>query len=165
MHAFIAATEIFYFGYDESQVGKGLSYQSNPAAFNKAISWSQSSGSSFMDFWDHGTNLNYYLNYTYPLAFTGWGSTSDQILVENGDVIRVHMITGNASGSRFGFFVVNDTDKKYTESDVIDSFELDLGEKLNLTLYWTSTTADYSTGYERMANQPLLHCSAGRRPP
>ena len=71
------------------------------------------------------------------------------------------MITGNASGSRFGFFVVNDTDKKYTTSDTIDFYEVDQGEKLNLTLYWTSTTGDYSTGYERMANKELYWIEEG----
>ena len=161
MHAFIVATELYYYGYDQGQVGKGLSYKASPEAFKQAISWSQGAGSSFMDFWDFGTNLNYYLNYVYPLGYPGWGSTSDQILVKNGDVISIHMITGNASGSRFGFFVVNDTDKKYTTSDTIDFYEVDQGEKLNLTLYWTSTTGDYSTGYERMANKELYWIEEG----
>ena len=161
MHAFIVATELYYFGYSPAQVGKGLSYEANPTAFNKAISWSQAAGSSFMDFWDHGTNLNYYINYEYPLAYDGWGSTSDQIEIRDGDVISMHMITGNASGSRFGFFVANDADKKYTSGDVIDSMEVNQGDKLTLTLYWTSTTADYSTGYERMANQKLYWVEAG----
>ena len=161
MHAFIVATELYYYGYDQGQVGKGLSYKASPEAFKQAISWSQGAGSSFMDFWDFGTNLNYYLNHVYPLGYPGWGSTSDQILVKNGDVISIHMITGNASGSRFGFFVVNDTDKKYTTSDTIDLYEVDQGEKLNLTLYWTSTTGDYSTGYERMANKELYWIEEG----
>lgn len=156
MHAFIVATELYYFGYSQAQVGQGLAYQANPTAFAKAISWSQGAGSSFMDFWDFGTNLNYYLNYVYPLGYPGWGSTSDQILIENGD----DMITGNAGGSRFGFFVVNDTDKKYITADTIDTFEVDQGELLNLTLYWTSTTGDYSTGYERMGNKELYWISA-----
>lgn len=160
MHAFIVATELYYFGYSPAQVGKGRSYEANPTAFNKAISWSQAAGSSFMDFWDHGTNLNYYVNYEYPLAYDGWGSTSDQIEIRDGDVLSVHMITGNASGSRFGFFVVNDTDKKYTSADTTDSFAVDQGESVNLTLYWTSTTANYATGYEKMANKELYWISA-----
>ena len=109
---------------------------------------------------ENGNLRGIYLNYVYPLGYPGWGSTSDQILIENGDVISVHMITGNASGSRFGFFVVNDTDKKYTTADTIDTFEVDQGELLNLTLYWTSTTGDYSTGYERMGNKELYWISA-----
>ena len=161
MHAFIAVTEIFYFGMDEDAVGKGLSYSEDPEVFEEAISWSQGAGSSFMDFWAFGTNLNYYLNYVYPLGYPGWGSTSDQILIEDGDVISVHMITGNASGSRFGFFVANDTDKKFTEDDVVDSYEVDQGEKVELTLYWTATTGDYSTGYETIANKELYWIDEG----
>ncbi|MBR2310458.1 MAG: dockerin type I repeat-containing protein [Oscillospiraceae bacterium] len=161
MHAFIVATELYYYGYDQAEVGQGRSYKADPDAFEDAISWSQGAGSSFMNFWDFGTNLNYYLNYVYPLGYPGWGSTSDQILIQDGDVLSIHMITGNASGSRFGFFVVNDTDKKYTTSDVIDTYEVDQGEKLNLTLYWTSTTADYSTGYERIAGKELYWIEAG----
>ena len=155
MHALIVATEVYYFEYDQSQVGKGTSYKNDPAAFEQAISWTQNAGSSFMDFWDHGTNLNYYLNYEYPLGYPGWGSTSDQIMIEDGDVLSVHMITGNASGSRFGFFAVNDTDKKYTAADQVDSAEVDQGEKIELTLYWTATTGNYSTGYEQIADREL----------
>ena len=44
MHAFIVAIELYYYGYDQDQVGQGLSYKANPAAFNKAISWSQGAG-------------------------------------------------------------------------------------------------------------------------
>lgn len=155
MHALIVATELYYFEYDQAQVGTGASYKKDPAAFEAAISWTQDAGSSFMDFWDHGTNLNYYLNYEYPLGYPGWGSTSDQILIEDGDVLSVHMITGNASGSRFGFFAVNDTDKQYTAADQIDSAEVDQGEKIELTLYWTATTGNYSTGYELIADREL----------
>ena len=156
MHAFIVATELYYFNYGQDQVGKGLSYnKENPAIFENAISWTQGVGSSFMDMWDHGTNLNYYVNYEYPLAYPKWGSTSDQILIEDGDVISIHMITGNASGSRFGFFVVNDTDKKFTSDDIVDTYEVDQGEKVNLTLYWTSAKPDYTTGYEQMGGKEL----------
>ena len=151
MHALIVATELYYFEYDQAQVGTGASYRKDPAAFEAAISWTQDAGSSFMNFWDHGTNLNYYLNYEYPLGYPGWGATSDQILIETGDVISVHMITGNASGSRFGFF----TDSSNTTGDVKDYAELDQGEKVELTLYWTNTAGNYDTGYDTVADREL----------
>ena len=160
MHALIVATEIYYLEYDPAQAGKGLSYAKDPAAFNAAVSWTQNAGSSFMDFWDHGTNLNYYLNYEYPLGYPGWGATSDQILIETGDVLSVHMITGNASGSRFGFFAVNDTDKQYTAADQIDSAEVDQGEKIELTLYWTASSPDFSTAYELMPGKEVYWIEA-----
>ena len=34
-------------------------------------------------------NLNYYLNYEYPLASAGWGSTCDQILLREGDIVTL----------------------------------------------------------------------------
>lgn len=151
MHALIVATELYYFEYDQDQVGKGTSYKNDPAAFEAAISWTQNAGSSFMDFWNHGTNLNYYLNYEYPLGYPGWGSTSDQILIETGDVISVHMITGAASGSRFGFFTASSN----TSGGVMDYAELDQGEKIELTLYWTNTAGNYDTGYDTVAGREL----------
>ena len=151
MHALIVATELYYFEYDQAQVGKGTPYKNDPATFEAAISWTQNAGSSFMDFWDHGTNLNYYLNYEYPLGYPGWGSTSDQILIKDGDVLSVHMITGNASGSRFGFF----SDSSNTSGGVKDYAELDQGEKVELTLYWTNTAGNYDTGYDTVAGREL----------
>ena len=178
MHAFIVATEVFYLGYKMEDAGKGDSHKvllkdangnqilkddgTPKSLFDDAVSWSQGAGSSFMDFWDHGTNLNYYLNYEYPLAYTGWGSTSDQIRIKKGDVISVHMITGDASGSRFGFFVANDQDGQYTyEEDIVDTIQVEQGKKINLTLYWTATTGNYATKYERVKNKEVYWVKQG----
>lgn len=156
MHAFIVATERFYLGYSQDQVGTGASYKKNPDAFKKAISWSQDAGSSFMDFWDHGTNLNYYLNYAYPLAYAGWGSTSDQEVIKNGDVISVHLITGVGSGSNFGFFTANDTNNKYNPgTDVVNEITVDQGQKVKLTYFWTATSGNYTTSYKLQKNKQL----------
>lgn len=161
MHAFIVATERFYLGYSQDQVGTGASYKKNPDAFKKAISWSQDAGSSFMDFWDHGTNLNYYVNYAYPLAYAGWGSTSDQEVMKNGDVISVHLITGQGSGSNFGFFTANDTNNKYNHgTDVVNEITVDQGEKVNLTYYWTATSGNYTTSYKVQKNKQLYWINA-----
>lgn len=161
MHAFIVATERFYLGYSQDQVGTGASYKKNPDAFKKAISWSQDAGSSFMDFWDHGTNLNYYVNYAYPLAYPGWGSTSDQEVIKNGDVISVHLITGVGSGSNFGFFTANDTNNKYNPgTDVVNEITVDQGEKVKLTYFWTATSGNYNTSYKLQKNKQLYWINA-----
>lgn len=161
MHAYIVATEIFQLKLSENKIGTGESYKSDPGRFSSEnaknlISWTQGPGSSFMDFWDHGTNMNYYQNYTYPLGVPGWGSTSDQILIENGDEITLHLITGTGSGSRFGVFTVNDADGQFQQSDPRDTIEVDQGEQVTLTLYWTNTTADYSTAFEKMPNKNVF---------
>ena len=156
MHAFIAATERFYLGYSQDQVGTGASYRKNPEYFRSVISWSQDAGSSFMDFWDHGTNLNYYVNYAYPLAYAGWGSTSDQIKLSSGDIVSVHLITGQGSGSNFGFFTANDTNSKYNHgADTVNGITVDQGEKVKLTYYWTNTSGSYDTKYVIKGNQQL----------
>ena len=105
MHAFIYATEVFYCGIDPEKAGKGELAEN----LSEYISWSGGVGSSFMSFWDHGYNLNYYLNYAYPLGAPGWGSTSDQQALEDGDVITMHLIEDwSVWGSSFGLFAAND---------------------------------------------------------
>lgn len=170
MHAFIVATELFRLGYDETEVGQAKHRWdggSNQNAFNDTdrektmVSWSQDVGSSFMNFWTHGTNLNYYLNYIYPLAFSGWGSTSDQIKIKDGDDISVHLITGAGSGSRFGVFTVNDRDKKFEQTDIRDEYTVQQGQKVNLTLYWSGTGKKYSTVYDLVPNAELYWIEEG----
>lgn len=163
MHAFIVATELYYLNMSPANVGKGSDLSTfNQAKFDQAISWSQGPGSSFMDFWDHGTNLNYYLNYKYPLGYAGWGSTSDQILIKDNDTISIHMIMGGASGSNYGFFTINDSNGKYTvnnknvASDATDHLEVIAGEQFTLTYYWTVTTGNYETNYTTKPNEELL---------
>ena len=166
MHAYIVATEIYRLGYGAEKVGTGESYRADPTRFSSAnpdaaVSWTQGPGSSFMDFWEHGTNMNYYQNYVYPLGAPGWGSTSDQILIEDGDDITLHLITGQGSGSRFGVFTVNDADGKFQQTDIRDEITVDQGQKVKLTLYWTNTTGNYQTRYEKMANKKLVWAPYG----
>ena len=167
LHAFIYATEVHYLGLDENLAGTGVTYQDG--RFAKSISWSGGVGSIFMKLWDQGTNLNYYVNYEYPLGVPGWGSTSDQILLHDGDVISAHMITsgetdqdGNgvvgsgASGSAFGAFVVNDSDTTFNYgTDTMHYYEASQGEKVNLSLYTSVPTSTYDTVYSRLANEQL----------
>lgn len=157
MHAFIVATERFRMGYSQEEVGKALHrtvYTDYINAFNTLdqsqtkVSWSQDVGSSFMNFWTHGTNLNYYVNYVYPLGAPSWGSTSDQILLEDGDDLSIHLITGTGSGSRFGVFTVNDQYKEFSQNTARDEYAVQQGQKVNLTLYWTGNGPQYSTVYD-----------------
>lgn len=167
LHAFIYATEVHYLGLDENLAGTGVTYQDG--RFAKSISWTGGVGSIFMKLWDQGTNLNYYVNYEYPLGVPGWGSTSDQILLHDGDVISAHMITsgetdqdGNgvvgsgASGSAFGALVVNDSDTTFNYgTDTMHYYEAAQGEKVNLSLYTSVPTSTYDTVYSRLANEQL----------
>ena len=147
MHVFLYATELFYCGLDAEQAGTGLLYSNGD--MDDYISWSGGVGSTFMDLWDHGTNLNYYINYTYPLGRAGWGSTSDQQALKDGDIISVHLIEDDTVyGSKFGFFVANDTDGVYSAGDVVDKATVQQGESLSLSLYYSAANyTDYTTNY------------------
>ena len=132
MHVFIYATEVFQFGEDEADAGKGL----HADDLDEWVSWSQGAGSSFMSFWDHSTNLNYFLDYEYPLGHEGWGSTSDQQALHDGSHISLHRITGDAMGSFYAFM--------QTDDGVRDFGTVTKGDTLDLTLM--RTVANMFTG-------------------
>lgn len=162
MHAFIVATELYRLNIPPQNVGKGYSdvrcFTSGDA--NSVVSWTQGPGSSFMKFWNNDTNLNYYQNYEYPLGAPGWGSTSDQILIKDGDDISIHLIEGAGSGSRFGIFTVNDKNTQFNQKTKRDEAEIYQNQKMELTLYWTNTSGDYRTLYEKIPNQKLVWANA-----
>ena len=43
--------------------------------------------------WNHDLNLLYYVNYQFPIASEGYGSTADQILLWEGDVVSMSLYT------------------------------------------------------------------------
>ena len=152
MHAFIYITEIYYLGIDPEDAGTGFSDtvdtdEDGISDFDEAVNWSQGVGSSFMNLWGLGSNLNYHLNYAYPTAYPKWGSTSDQQPLKDGDVLSIHLITGSASGSAFGFFTVNDGDGIYDGTEQKDSASVEQGGQLRLSLYWGAQGKDYTTDF------------------
>ncbi|MBR6656706.1 MAG: hypothetical protein IKL18_00840 [Oscillospiraceae bacterium] len=126
MHIFIYATEKYMLGVKDEYLGKG---KYNDELF-EYISWSQGAGSSFMSFWNGSTNLNYYLDYMYPLGRPGHGSTSDQQALHDGSKIDIHLIADKyAKGSGYSFFK--------TEDGTFDMAETTEGESITLTLQKT----------------------------
>ena len=144
MHVFIYATEVLYLQYDKENAGKGLSYKSGDLA--EAISWTGNAGSTFMKLWNHGTNLNYYVDWAYPLGAHKWGSTSDQIALYGGEDISAHMIEkSSATGSNYAFFTV---DGSYKVSSQSDEVIVKQGERITLTAAqtqdnWESSITEY----------------------
>ncbi|MBO5355885.1 MAG: hypothetical protein J6B09_07465, partial [Clostridia bacterium] len=63
-------------------------------------------------------NLNYYLNGQYPLSGEGWGATSDQIVLEPGDVISLAGFTSwdfyQDSGYGFHYFADGEDNMTHT---------------------------------------------------
>ena len=155
MHVFIYATEVLYLGYPESDAGMGLSYKENN--FQNVISWTGGVGSSFMNLWDHGTNLNYYIDWGYPLGAPGWGSTSDQQALYGGEDISIHMIeSGSATGSNFAFFTEDGT---YQAGSQVDMVTVTRGESVTLTAAESQSDWDhYTTENRAYGNHQVLWC-------
>ena len=166
MHAFIYFTEVYYLGYDIEDAGTGYSNTvdtdgDGKSDFEEAVSWTQGVGSTFMNLWGLGSNLNYHINYEYPIAYQGWGSTSDQQALKDGDLLIVHMITGAANGSAFGLFVVNDANGKYDRTDIKDVYTVKQGETFELTHYLADQGENYTTSFKIGANKELYWVEEG----
>lgn len=144
LHLYLYAMEVHYCGLDESEAGKGYLKDAGLLG-SDALMISGSSGSLYMNrFWGHDENLTYYVNYEYPLASGGWGSTSDQILLEDGDIVSVSMYSSWSMfiDSGYGYHHLGtEDDKQMTETTVSVGTE-----SLELTLYracvddWASCT-------------------------
>lgn len=148
MHVFIYATEKYMLDLPENELGKGLH---NDDLF-KYVSWSQGAGSSYMEFWNGSKNLNYYLNYEYPLGRDGWGSTSDQQALSDGAKIDIHLIKSEtASGSQYMLF----------EADgVKDYYEIDSGKSVTLTLKQTNSSFNGSSAPIIVPGRDVYYISA-----
>lgn len=137
LHMLIYATEVSKLGIPVEQAGKGLMYSSGEMADHFQISSSQGVGSIFITkFWDNTSNMNYYLNYHYPEAKPGLGSTADQIALKDGDHISMHSISSSAFyGSAFGYFDADGEQHLVT---------VDRGDEVTMTLKYA--VSDYNTG-------------------
>lgn len=130
LHLIIYATEVLYFGLGDDEAGQGFLKDEGYLDDKKTLNITGSPGSLYMEhLWGLDQNLNYYLNYEYPLASTGWGSTADQILLHNGDVVTLaHYSDWNFfsdSGAGFNYL----TDENGSRTRVV----ADRGEKDSIT--------------------------------
>lgn len=98
LHLYIYALEVYYCGVPEEDAGQGYLYEEGLIG-TEVLYISGSVGSSFLvQFWGGDCNLNYYVNYVYPLASGGWGATADQILLREGDIVTLGNFTN------YGFY-------------------------------------------------------------
>ena len=109
MHLFIYMLERYYLGLPENQCGTGVSdlvgHKGEQSVTNmfgntayadtrRALEYTGGATSTYMkQVWGHDENLMYYRNHVYPLQNAGWGSTSDYILLSDGDTIDMAMFT------------------------------------------------------------------------
>lgn len=130
LHLIIYATEVLYFGLGDDEAGQGFLKDERYLDDRETLNITGSPGSLYMEhLWGLDQNLNYYLNYEYPLASTGWGSTADQILLHDGDVVTLaHYSDWNFysdSGAGFNYL----TDENGSRTRVV----ADRGEKDSIT--------------------------------
>ena len=150
-HLFIYATEVYYLGIDPADAGKG--YLKDNGLGSSIFNVTGSTGSTFLqEIWNYDLNLNYYLNYEYPLAGPGWGSTSDQILLRDGDIVTLGHF------SDWSFF--NDTTSifNYIVADKTDPVQ---GDKIKLELYHAGNGmgGDYTTAHTLIDYSPSVYCT------
>lgn len=140
LHAMIYATEVYCYDVAEAEAGKGYLKTNvwDKKDENSMFDISGDAGSSYItDFWGFGTNMNYYLNYEYPLGRPGWGATCDQILLKEQDIIsiRYNPYTGTDDGTFYHFGESGDF-----------SYTVPKGSSLTLKLYETvGNSSTYET--------------------
>ena len=151
LHLFLYATEVYYLGIDPADAGKG--YLADNGMGTDIFNYSGSTGSIFLqNIWNYDLNLNYYLNYKYPLASAGWGSTCDQILLRDGDIVTLGHF------SDWSFF--NDTTSifNYIVADKTDPVQ---GDKIKLELYHAGAdmNGSYNTAHTLIDYSPSVYCT------
>ena len=152
LHLFIYATEVYYLGIDPADAGKGY-LADNGIMGTDTFNYTGSTGSIFLqNIWNYDLNLNYYLNYEYPLASAGWGSTCDQILLRDGDIVTLGHF------SDWSFF--NDTTSifNYIVADKTDPVQ---GDKIKLELYHAGADmyGSYNTAHTLIDYSPSVYCT------
>ncbi|MBQ2861296.1 MAG: dockerin type I repeat-containing protein [Oscillospiraceae bacterium] len=152
LHALIYATEIYYCGIDAEDAGKGYLKDMELIGTN-VFSPEGSTGSMYIRlFWGMDENFNYYHNYKYPLASEGWGSTADQILLHDGDIVTLGHFSNwsfhQDSKSVFNFI-------KAGEKTVFA--EVEQNKTLDLTAYLAGKGGNYTTSHTPRTEQPGVY--------
>jgi len=126
LHLYIYLLERYYMGLPEEQCCLGSSgvlqyakeqeilYMTGDPAYSSggksALTTSGGATSIYMtNFWGHDENLMYFRNHCYPYMAPGWGSTSDYILLSDGDSWDVGMFSDWAF-NKTGYFASFDQD-------------------------------------------------------
>lgn len=130
LHLYLYLLERYFIGLPEEQCCKGayprdalasfklgedVCYMDETPAYTAdsfaALTITGSPTSLYMaNFWGHDENLMYYRNHCYPYMSPGWGSTSDYIVLSDGDTWDVAMFTNWSFYSSGGAFTCFDKD-------------------------------------------------------
>ena len=130
LHLYLYLLERYFIGLPEEQCCKGayprdalasfklgedVNYMDETPAYTAdsfaALTITGSPTSLYMaNFWGHDENLMYYRNHCFPYMSPGWGSTSDYIVLSDGDTWDVAMFTNWSFWSSGGAFTCFDQD-------------------------------------------------------
>ena len=131
LHLYLYLLERYFIGLPEEQCCKGayprdalasfklgedVCYMDETPAYTAdsfaALTISGSPTSLYMvNFWGHDENLMYYRNHCFPYMSPGWGSTSDYIVLSDGDTWDVAMFSNWSFYSSGGAFTCFDQDE------------------------------------------------------
>ena len=131
LHLYLYLLERYFIGLPEEQCCKGayprdalasfklgedVCYMDETPAYTAdsfaALTITGSPTSLYMaNFWGHDENLMYYRNHCFPYMSPGWGSTSDYILLSDGDTWDVAMYSNWSFWSSGGAFTCFDKDE------------------------------------------------------
>ena len=157
LHLFIYATEVYYCGLSPAEAGQGYLYDANLLGTD-VMTITGSAGSTYLNqFWGQDENLNYYLNYEYPLAAEGWGATSDQILLRDGDVVTMGHFTS------WSFYTDPASGFNYIRiGGETGAAAVDRGDAVTLELLHAGAdmTGNYTTVQSPLTTQPTVYIAA-----
>lgn len=171
LHLFIYALETYKYHYTADKVGTGYLLE-DPNFKTEDLNISGSVGSMFLyNYWGMDYNLNYYKNYEYPLASTGWGATADQILLHDGDVVTLGHFTGygfyNEPNSIFGYVQPTALGANSALGETVAEF----GDTVDMTLYHAGpdNSGNYTTAHNPLTATdeeriPVYYCDAAQVP-
>lgn len=131
LHLYLYLLERYFIGLPEEQCCKGayprdalasfklgedVCYMDETPAYTAdsfaALTITGSPTSLYMaNFWGHDENLMYYRNHCFPYMSPGWGSTSDYIVLSDGDTWDVAMYSNWSFWSSGGAFTCFDQDE------------------------------------------------------
>ncbi len=151
LHALIWATEVYYCGIEPEEAGNGYLYKKDLVE-TEVFSPEGSAGSMYIrKLWGMDENFNYYFNYEYPLASEGWGSTADQILLEDGDIVTVGHFTSwdfhLDDLSVFNFIKAGD--------DIINT-SAEKGEAVEMSVVLAAKGGNYTTAHIPMEGRGVF---------
>lgn len=150
LHLYIYITEVFYYGEPAETAGSGYLKEEGLLG-NTVFDIQGETGSAFLSqFWDGGYNLQYYVNHVYPLASNGWGSTCDQILLHDGDIVTLGNFTSmdfyNDSTAVFNYIKAED-----------DQTSVTYGEELKISILRAGKDPEDPSSYNTVS-LPVTSC-------